>query len=67
MREGGDDDHGRQDEAWDPELQKTVAAETPLGRLGEREDVAGAVVLLLAPESRWITGQRVEVTGGYRL
>lgn len=51
----------------DPELQKTVAAETPLGRLGEPEDVAGAVAMLLAPESRWITGQRVEVTGGYRL
>jgi NAD(P)-dependent dehydrogenase (short-subunit alcohol dehydrogenase family) len=51
----------------DPELQKAVAAETPLGRLGEPEDVAGAVAMLLAPESRWINGQRIEVAGGYRL
>lgn len=51
----------------DPELQKTVAAETPLGRVGEPEDVAGVIAALLAPETRWITGQRIEVTGGYRL
>jgi hypothetical protein len=51
----------------DPGLQKTVAAETPLGRVGEPEDVAGMIAMLLAPETRWITGQRVEVTGGYRL
>lgn len=51
----------------DPELQKIVAAETPLGRIGEPDDVAGAVAMLLAPETRWITGQRIEVTGGYRL
>ena len=50
-----------------PELQKAVAAETPLGRIGEPEDVAGAIASLLAPETRWITGQRIEVTGGYRL
>lgn len=51
----------------DPALQKTVAAETPLGRLGEPEDVAGVVAMLLAPETRFVTGQRIEVTGGYRL
>jgi NAD(P)-dependent dehydrogenase (short-subunit alcohol dehydrogenase family) len=51
----------------DPALQKAVAAETPLGRVGEPEDVAGVVAMLLAPETRWITGQRLEVTGGYRL
>ena len=51
----------------DPELQKVVVAETPLGRMGEPEDIAGVVASLLAPETRWITGQRIEVTGGYRL
>lgn len=51
----------------DPGLQKAVVAETPLGRVGEPEDVAGAIALLLAPEAGWITGQRIEVTGGYRL
>jgi len=51
----------------DPNLQKAVAAETPLGRMGEPEDVAGVVAMLLAPETGWVTGQRIEVTGGYRL
>lgn len=51
----------------DPELQRFVAANTPLGRIGEPEDVAGVVAALLAPETRFVTGQRVEVTGGFRL
>lgn len=51
----------------DPSLQQAVAAETPLGRVGEPQDVAGVIASLLAPETRWITGQRIEVTGGYRL
>lgn len=51
----------------DPELQKHVAADTPLGRVGEPEDVAGVIAALLSPDTRWVTGQRVEATGGYRL
>lgn len=51
----------------DAGLQKTVVAETPLGRVGEADDVAGVIASLLSPETRWLTGQRIEVTGGYRL
>lgn len=51
----------------DPSLQQAVAADTPLGRVGEPADVADVIAVLLAPETRWITGQRIEVTGGYRL
>lgn len=51
----------------DAGLQKIVADETPMGRVGEPGDVAGVVAMLLAPETGWITGQRIEVTGGYRL
>lgn len=51
----------------DPELQKFVAAQTALGRVGVPEDIGGVVAMLLAPENRWITGQRIEVTGGYAL
>lgn len=46
------------------DLQKAVAAETPLGRVGEPEDVAGVIASLLAAETGWITGQRIEVTAG---
>lgn len=51
----------------DPSLQSAVAADTPLGRVGEPEDVAAIVAGLLGPDGRFVTGQRVEVTGGYRL
>jgi NAD(P)-dependent dehydrogenase (short-subunit alcohol dehydrogenase family) len=51
----------------DAQLQKAVVADTPLGRVGVPEDVADVIASLLAPETRWVTGQRIEVTGGYRL
>ncbi len=51
----------------DPQLQKLVAAETSLGRVGEPEDVADVIAALLSRDTRWINGQRIEVTGGYRL
>lgn len=50
-----------------PELHKHLIAETPLGRVGQPEDIAGIVALVCAPESGWMTGQRLEATGGYRL
>lgn len=51
----------------DAQLQKNVASETALGRMGQPEDIAGVIASLLSPDTRWITGQRIEVTGGYRL
>ena len=46
--------------------EDTVAA-TALRRIGEPEDVADAIVALLSPQARWITGQVIEAGGGYRL
>jgi 3-oxoacyl-[acyl-carrier protein] reductase len=37
---------------------------TALGRLGEPADVADVVAFLAGPDSRWITGQNLRVTGG---
>lgn len=51
----------------DPGLQQTVVAETPLGRIGQPEDVSGVIAALLTPATGWVTGQRIEVTGGFRL
>jgi NAD(P)-dependent dehydrogenase (short-subunit alcohol dehydrogenase family) len=31
---------------------------------GQPDDIGGAVAALLAPESRWINGQRIEASGG---
>lgn len=47
-----------------PEVNKTIASMTALGRVGLPDDIGGAVAMLLAPESRWINAQRVEVSGG---
>jgi NAD(P)-dependent dehydrogenase (short-subunit alcohol dehydrogenase family) len=50
---------------WDePELEKKHAAATPLGRLGEPEDIAGAAVFLASKAGQWITGQTIIVDGG---
>ena len=40
---------------------------TPLGRVGEPEDLAGAVAMLLSEDARWITGQVIVVDGGLSL
>ena len=40
---------------------------TPLGRIGQPEDIANAVWLLCQPESAWITGQVIVVDGGLSL
>jgi len=47
-----------------PGVEEQVAAATALGRIGEPEDLADAIVALLSPSMRWVTGQTVEVSGG---
>jgi NAD(P)-dependent dehydrogenase (short-subunit alcohol dehydrogenase family) len=50
-----------------PELIPPLVAKTALGRLGEADDVGGAIAALLSDDCRWVTGQDVEVSGGYGL
>ncbi|BCS31191.1 short-chain dehydrogenase [Luteitalea sp. TBR-22] len=50
-------------EAWPQGVQAYTAA-TPLGRLGEFEDVADACLFLASPAARWITGVELIVDGG---
>jgi NAD(P)-dependent dehydrogenase (short-subunit alcohol dehydrogenase family) len=44
-----------------------VAAATPLGRIGEPEDVGGAVAFLASDRARWVTGTTVVIDGGQLL
>ena len=45
-------------------VNKMVADNTALGRVGLPDDIGAAIALLLAPDSQWINGQRVEASGG---
>jgi NAD(P)-dependent dehydrogenase (short-subunit alcohol dehydrogenase family) len=54
---------GRDAADW-PGTEKRFAALAMMGRIGEPEDVAHAVVFLAAPESGWITAQVLTVDGG---
>ena len=49
------------------ELNKMVASGIALGRVGLPDDIGQAVAVLLSPESAWINGQRIEVSGGQML
>ena len=52
-----------------PEVRKRedLALEAPLGRLGKPEDIAGASMLLASDESDWITGQTINIDGGFSI
>jgi 3-oxoacyl-[acyl-carrier protein] reductase len=44
--------------------EQAFAARAMMGRIGEPEDIANAVVFLASPESGWITAQVLTVDGG---
>jgi 3-oxoacyl-[acyl-carrier protein] reductase len=46
------------------EYEKMFIANTPLGRRGQPEDIAKAVVFLASDEAAWITGEQISVSGG---
>jgi 3-oxoacyl-[acyl-carrier protein] reductase len=43
---------------------EALVAQTPLGRLGEPEDIAEVVGFLVSDAARWVTGQSITVDGG---
>ncbi len=47
-----------------PELERAMAERTPMGRLGEVEDVALAALYLASPAASWVTGKVFEIDGG---
>ncbi|MFN0119570.1 MAG: SDR family NAD(P)-dependent oxidoreductase [Blastocatellia bacterium] len=50
---------------WDnPKLLAATEATTPLRRIGEVDDIAGAAVFLAARSGNWMTGQTIVIDGG---
>lgn len=46
------------------EINKVIASQTALGRVGLPDDIGGVVAFLCTEEARWINAQRIEVSGG---
>jgi 3-oxoacyl-[acyl-carrier protein] reductase len=51
-------------EQADRDFRRAVAQDTPLGRWGRPQDVAGAALYLASPEAAFVTGQAINVNGG---
>jgi 7-alpha-hydroxysteroid dehydrogenase len=47
-----------------PDIEKAMLKHTPMGRLGEADDIAAAALYLCAPASQWVSGQVLTVSGG---
>jgi 3-oxoacyl-[acyl-carrier protein] reductase len=48
------------------DMESSVLAQTPLGRIGQPDDIARVVVFLASDDSRWITGEHLNASGGVR-
>jgi 3-oxoacyl-[acyl-carrier protein] reductase len=48
------------------DFEKQMVAQTPLGRMGQPEDIARVAVFLASDDARWLTGERITASGGLR-
>lgn len=46
------------------DFERNMIAQTPLGRIGQPDDIAPVAVFLASDEAKWVTGQVVQVSGG---
>lgn len=48
------------------DFRKQIESQTPLGRIGQPQDIAPAAVFLASADSAWITGETLYISGGLR-
>src|SRR6266542_1353820 len=48
------------------DFRRQLESQTPLGRIGQTQDIAPAAVFLASPEAAWITGETLLIAGGLR-
>jgi len=47
-----------------PQVKQMIASNTPLGRVGQADDIGSVVAFLCSDAAKWVNGQKIEVTGG---
>ena len=50
-----------------PETQAWIRSVTPLGRIGEPEDIARVVTFMASDMASWVTGQVIDASGGWQI
>ena len=48
------------------DMESWAVANTPLCRIGQPDDIAGAVVFLASDDAGWVTGEQITASGGHR-
>ena len=48
------------------DMETGLVAQTPLGRAGQPDDIAGVVAFLASDDARWLTGEVITASGGIR-
>jgi 3-oxoacyl-[acyl-carrier protein] reductase len=48
------------------DMEQFMVSQTPLGRVGQPDDIASAVVFLASDDARWLTGEHIIASGGMR-
>jgi len=48
------------------DFEHNAVAQTPLGRIGQPDDIASVAVFLASDDARWLTGERLTASGGFR-
>ena len=46
------------------DFEKKLVENTPLGRMGQPEDIAKMAVFLASDDAAWVTGEKISVSGG---
>ena len=48
------------------DMEKHIVSQTPLGRIGQPQDIAKVALFLASDDSGWLTGERIQASGGLR-
>ena len=48
------------------EMEAGYVAQTPLGRIGQPDDIGDVVAFLASDDARWVTGEEITASGGLR-